>query len=81
MYAVFHVIYSEMKRKLKSQDASMTQDEVRRVVLELRTLDKLIQEKKDEVERLNRDLRKVNLQSFVRESNSSKVDIRSQMFS
>ena len=74
-------MYSEMKRKLKSQDASMTQDEVRRVVLELRTLDKLIQEKKDEVERLNRDLRKVNLQSFVRESNSSKVDIRSQMFS
>lgn len=65
----------EMKRKLKSQDTSNTQDEIRRVVLELRTLDKLIQEKKDEVEKLNRDLRKVNLQSFVRESNSSKVTV------
>ena len=37
----------------------------------MRIIDKLIQEKKEEIEKLNRELRKVNLQSFVRESNTS----------
>ena len=68
------LICLELQRKMKSQDASMTQEELRRVSLELRKLDQDLGEKKEEIDKLNRELRKVNLQSFVRESApSSKV--------
>ena len=43
------------------------------MTFELRRVDQEIHEKNDQIEKLNRDLRKVNLQSFVRETNSTKV--------
>ena len=43
------------------------------MTFEIRRVDQEIHEKNDQIEKLNRDLRKVNLQSFVRETNSTKV--------
>jgi len=45
------------------------------MTFELRRVDQEIHEKNDQIEKLNRDLRKVNLQSFVRETNSTKVKL------
>ena len=42
------------------------------MVSELRKVDVEITAKNEQIEKLNRDMRKVNLQSFVRETNSSK---------
>jgi len=70
--------YEERRHRLeqhqisKKQTASLTQEELRRMVSELRKVDVEITAKNEQIEKLNRDMRKVNLQSFVRETNSSK---------
>lgn len=63
---------SEQHQLSKKQSASLTQDELRRMASELRKIDAEILAKNEQIEKLNRDMRKVNLQSFVRETNSSK---------
>lgn len=65
----------EIQKQIKNRDASTAQNELRQVAFDVRRVDQEIHEKNDQIEKLNRDLRKVNLQSFVRETNSTKVTV------
>ena len=54
-------------------------EEERRVSADLSSLERDVRDKENRVEELNRELRKANLQNFVRETSGSKVLIRSQI--
>ena len=66
---------SDHQRRKRSQIEKEIVIEERRVLADLSLLEKDVREKENRVEELNRELRKANLQNFVRETSGSKVKL------